>query len=143
MRMSFVWRDDFFCQIDIIMLFLVDQSSEAKTIWMVMRLELLNQLNFVSSHTEIYSPKIRCKPERIVFIYSERWRVDVARFPYTLPAIATIYSSVGTRAHQQLGALTTKPVSRNLIINLRLPGTVGLSQRPNFVRHFRAISDKL
>ena len=52
--MSFICKDDIFCKIGISCKSIVGPISEAKTPWMVNRLQLLNQLNFVWRHTKVF-----------------------------------------------------------------------------------------
>ena len=56
MTMSFIQKDIFFfCKIYIFVQFLIDPPGEGKTKQVVMQFQLLNQLNFVRSYTEIFS----------------------------------------------------------------------------------------
>ena len=53
-KMSFIWKDDFFDKIGIFCKSIAGQLCEAKPHWLVNWLQLLNQLNFVWRHTKVF-----------------------------------------------------------------------------------------
>ena len=53
-KITFIWKYDFFCQNRHLMYVDRRPLSEAKTHWLVNWLQLLNQLNFVWRHTKVF-----------------------------------------------------------------------------------------
>ena len=103
-----------------------------------MRLQLLNQLKFASRQTEIFSQNFMKTGAR----NAQYLKTMISLV--TLSVTASIFSGIRTvRARLLLGASTMITVSRTLPINLRVPGTIGPSLRPNFMRNFRAIFNQL
>ena len=129
MKISFIRKEDFFIfgKIVIIMQFLVDPSSEGKTKWTVMRLQLLNQSNFVRHHTKVFSQ----------VSFEVNWCVKSSILGND-ELMMLRYFRVYALCEQVHVLAFVKPVLRTLVINLHMLGIVGPS--PNFLRHFRAIA---